>query len=390
MKLICTQQELNSNLALVSRAVSQRPTHPVLANVMLEADKQNQQIRLVGFDLSLGIQTTFTAQVEENGTVTIPAKLLGDIVAKLAPGEVSLDDDAGEEKIALTSNSGKYQMRGMSAEEYPELPLAESGSAQQLPSAAAIEGLKGTLIACSQDESKQILTGVYLKVKSDGLEFAATDGHRLSIVEVPIDRSPDTDGADDEDAETSAPSEVLFEVTVPARALKELEKMLASQGEEQFSLHLDSGQVIFELTENRKLTTRTLEGKYPDYRLLIPKQFQRQISLDRKNLSAALDRISVIADRANLVKFTIDSEQQKLSLSVEAQDLGSGEEVLDAQISGGDLEIAFNAKYLMDGIKTINTQEIAINLNGAIEPVILSPVGGNKVTYLIMPVQLRS
>jgi DNA polymerase-3 subunit beta len=222
------------------------------------------------------------------------------------------------------------------------------------------------------------------------LEFAATDGHRLSIVEVPIDRSPDTDGADDEDAETSAPSEVLFEVTVPARALKELEKMLASQGEEQFSLHLDSGQVIFELTENRKLTTRTLEGKYPDYRLLIPKQFQRQISLDRKNLSAALDRISVIADRANLVKFTIDSEQQKLSLSVEAQDLGSGEEVLDAQISGGDLEIAFNAKYLMDGIKTINTQEIAINLNGAIEPVILSPVGGNKVTYLIMPVQLRS
>jgi DNA polymerase III subunit beta len=387
MKLICSQQDFNSNLALVSRAVSARPTHPVLANVMLEADANRQQVRLVGFDLSLGIQTAFAAQVDEDGKITIPAKLLNDIVSKLAPGEISLDDEAGAEKIALVSTSGKYQMRGMGAEEYPELPLAESGEAQQLPGAAVIEGLKGTLIACSQDESKQILTGVYMKVKTDCLEFAATDGHRLSIVQVP--RVLAVGEEDTEEAATDT-GEILFEVTVPARALKELEKMLPSQVDSLFGLHLDQGQVIFELGDERKLTTRTLEGKYPDYRLLIPKQFQRQISLDRKLLLSALERIAVLADTTNLVKFTIDSENQKLSLSVEAQDRGSGEEVLAAQISGADLEIAFNVKYLMDGIKTINTQEIAINLNGAIEPVILNPVGGTNITYLIMPVQLRS
>jgi DNA polymerase III subunit beta len=396
MKFTCTQQDLSSNLALVSRAVSARPTHPVLANVMFEADTQSQQVKLVGFDLSLGIQIAFAAQVEEDGTTTIPAKLLNDIVSKLPPGEISMDDEAGAEKILLVSSSGKYQVRGMSAEEFPELPLAEEGEARQLPEEALIEGLKGTLVACSQDEHKQILTGVYLKVKSDCLEFAATDGHRLSIVEVARETEVEEESSEmEEDGEVKPAAhtngEVQFEVTVPARALRELEKMMAHANMEAggLGLHLEQGQVVFECGSDSKLTTRTLEGKYPDYRLLIPKQFQRKVTVDRKKLLSSLERINVLADRTNLVKVDIDSEHQKVILSVEAQDLGSGEEALDAEVSGANLEIAFNIKYLMDGLKTISTQDIAIHLNGAIEPVILNPVGGTPITYLIMPVQLR-
>lgn len=398
MKFACTQHDLNINLALVSRAVSTRPTHPVLANIKLEATCQGSagaladsgQIRLTGFDLSLGIQASFSARVEEEGMLTLPAKLLNDIVAKLPSGDVTLDDAAGENLVTITSVSGRYQVRGMSAEEFPELPSIEDGSNHQLPATAFIDGLKGSLVACSQDETKQILTGVYLKVEPERLEFAATDGHRLGIVEV-YPAETEVASADDDDLEAQSNASIgSFEVTVPAKALRELEKMLGSRSEqERLRLQLEQGQVVFGWGE-QKLTTRTLEGKYPDYRLLIPKQFQRQITLDRKQLLSSLERIAVLADATNLVKFSIDSSNNSVALSVEAQDRGSGRELLNAQISGADLDIAFNIKYLMDGLKTLPTQEIVINLNGPLEPVILNPLGGVKMTYLVMPVQLRT
>ena len=403
MKFVCTQHDLNVNLALVSRAVSTRPTHPVLANIKIAATTDPDRIQLTGFDLSLGIQTNFAARVEEEGTLTLPAKLLNDIVAKLPSGEITLDDEAGENLITITSANGRYQVRGMSAEEFPELPSIEQGETNQLPAAAFIDGLKGSLIACSQDESKQVLTGVYLKVEPDRLEFAATDGHRLGIVEVYPNESSASQATEEAAADVKTGS---FEVTVPAKALRELEKMLTStplsaegSGQEgdsrterlcqRLGLQLEQGQVVFGWGD-RKLTTRTLEGKYPDYRLLIPKQFQRQITIDRKQILGALERIAVLADQSNLVKFSIDSAAQSLALSVESQDRGNGKESLIAQISGADLDIAFNIKYLMDGLKTLPTQEITISLNGPLEPVILTPLGGVKMTYLVMPVQLRN
>ncbi|WP_309742766.1 DNA polymerase III subunit beta [Chamaesiphon sp. OTE_20_metabat_361] len=388
MKFVCTQHDLNVNLALVSRAVSTRPTHPVLANIKIDATTNPDCIQLTGFDLSLGIQTNFLARVEEEGTLTLPAKLLNDIVAKLPSGEITLDDEAGENLVTITSASGRYQVRGMSAEEFPELPSIEQGETNQLSATAFIDGLKGSLIACSQDESKQVLTGVYLKVEPERLEFAATDGHRLGIVEVYPNES-DTVPSDQEAPD--AASTGSFEVTVPAKALRELEKMLATgQDGDRLGLQLEQGQVVFGCGKHRKLTTRTLEGKYPDYRLLIPKQFQRQVTLDRKQILSALERIAVLADQSNLVKFSIDNTSQSIDLSVESQDRGSGRESLTAQISGENLDIAFNIKYLMDGLKTLITQEITISLNGPLEPVILTPLGGVKMTYLVMPVQLRS
>jgi DNA polymerase III subunit beta len=387
MKFVCTQHDLNVNLALVSRAVSTRPTHPVLANIKIAATTNPDGIQLTGFDLSLGIQTNFIAQVEDEGTLTLPAKLLNDIVAKLPSGEITLDDEAGENLVTITSASGRYQVRGMSAEEFPELPSIEQGETNQLSATAFIDGLKGSLIACSQDESKQVLTGVYLKVEPERLEFAATDGHRLGIVEVYPNES---ESSQMPQAGSVAANTGSFEVTVPAKALRELEKMLGSGQEgDRLGLQLEQGQVVFGWGD-RKLTTRTLEGKYPDYRLLIPKQFQRQITVDRKQILSALERIAVLADQSNLVKFSIDSTNQSINLSVESQDRGSGRESLVAQISGADLDIAFNIKYLMDGLKTLPTQEITISLNGPLEPVILTPLGGVKMTYLVMPVQLRN
>ncbi|MGB5963380.1 MAG: DNA polymerase III subunit beta [Coleofasciculaceae cyanobacterium] len=386
MKLVCTQSDLNSNLSLVSRAVPSRPTHPVLGNVLFTADLASQQVQLTAFDLSLGIQTSFAATVETGGKITIPAKLLNDIVSRLPEGEITLEDQATETDegdsvlVTLTSASGQYQMRGMGADEFPELPQINKGLFIQLSAEALTEGLSGSLFATSSDETKQVLTGVHLTMQQDSVEFAATDGHRLAVVET-------TNQNTEEETETE---DQALEFTLPARALRELERMVGMrQSSEAVSLQFEQGQIVFQGGEHR-LTSRTLEGQYPAYRQLIPQQFQRQITIDRRQLLSAVERIAVLADQKNnIVKFSIDYAGQELSISVEAQDVGSGRESMPAQVTGESLDIAFNVKYLIDGLKALSTSEIQMQMNTADTPVILTPLGGLKMTYLIMPVQIR-
>ncbi|MDZ8109505.1 MAG: DNA polymerase III subunit beta [Nostoc sp. DedQUE12a] len=387
MKLVCAQSDLSTNLSLVSRAVPSRPNHPILANVLLQADAETNQVSLTAFDLSLGIRTSFNAEVWEGGAIALPAKLLVDITSRLPEGEITLDDESaltgatssGEGLIVtLTPKSGYYQVRAMGAEEFPELPVIENTEVIHLTTAALIEGLRGSLFATSADETKQVLTGVHLTVKEDTLEFAATDGHRLAVVETSNERP--LDGTNQ------------LEVTVPARALRELQRMLAhsASSDEPVALHLDQGQVVF-AWQNQRLTSRTLEGQYPAYRQLIPRQFERQVTIERRQFISTLERIAVLADQKNnIVKLSIDSEAQEIILSCEAQDVGSGREPMPAQISGENIEIAFNIKYLMEGLKELPSSEIQMHLNQSLTPVIFTPLGGLKMTYLAMPVQLRS
>lgn len=386
MKLVCTQSDLSTNLSLVSRAVPSRPTHPVLANVLLQADAQTNQVSLTAFDLSLGIRTSFNAEVLEGGAIALPAKLLVDITSRLPEGEVTLDDqsslhsetDAEGLSVTLTPKSGHFQVRAMGAEEFPELPIIDKAEPIQISTASLIEGLRGSLFATSSDETKQVLTGVHLTVKEDTLEFAATDGHRLAVLETTND-SPLGDHHQ-------------LEVTVPARALRELQRMLGHNAvsDDAIALYLDQGQVVF-AWQNQRLTSRTLDGQYPAYRQLIPRQFERELTIERKQLISTLERIAVLADQKNhIVKVSINSAAQEITLSCEAQDVGSGRESIPAQISGEDLEIAFNIRYLMEGLKELPSPEVQVHLNQALTPVIFTPLGGLKMTYLAMPVQLRN
>lgn len=386
MKLVCTQSDLSTHLSLVNRAVPSRPTHPVLANVLLQADADTNQVSLTAFDLSLGIRTSFSAEVFQGGILALPAKLLNDITSRLPEGDITLDDEsntvASESSegltLTLTPQTGRYQVRAMAGEEFPELPLLEEAQTMELSATALIEGLRGSLFATSGDETKQVLTGVHLKIQPDTLEFAATDGHRLAVVST-ANENPDES------------EENQLEVTVPSKALRELEKMLVHNKSENelVTLNFDSGQVVFQW-QNQRLTSRTLEGQYPAYGQLIPQQFEREINLDRRQFVTALERIAVFADQKNnIVKINVDSIEQQITISVEAQELGSGRDSISAEISGEDIVIAFNIKYLMEGLKALPSTEILMQINQPLTPVIFKPLGGINMTYLAMPVQLR-
>jgi DNA polymerase-3 subunit beta len=170
-----------------------------------------------------------------------------------------------------------------------------------------------------------------------------------------------------------------------------LDRIVAkSSGEDIVEFFIDQGVALFELN-NVRLTSRTLEGQYPAYRQLIPRQFERQVTIDRRQFLSALERISVVTDeKNNVVKISIDNAAQEITLSCEAQEMGSGRESMSAQISGEDIDIAFNVKYLMEGLKNLPASEIQMHLNQNLTPVIFTPLGGLKMTYLAMPVQLRN
>ena len=394
MKIICSQSDLKNNLAFVSRAVPARPEPLVLGNILLVADETNQKITMTAFDGSLGIRASFQGEVATGGMVALPAKLFNDIVSRLPEMEIALNCGDGEAEetnlvVTLSAASSKLQINGMDGSEFPELPTVSSDRVIELPVNILLEGLKGCLFAASTELSKQVLTGVHLSSSQDStvddafLEFAATDSHRLSVVKAFLA---------DSDSETATEVDVAnladLGVTIPASALRELEKMV-SEGQSTVKMRYDESQIIFE-TGERVLNTLRLTGAYPPYERLIPDSFSRQLTCDRKRLISSLELVSVLAQKNNIVKFSLNSGDEELTLSVDTPDVGSAKQSLPAEIIGEDIEIAFNIKYLMDGIKAIASAEIKMQLNEWNQPVIFTPIGGLEVTYLVMPVQIRN
>lgn len=374
MKLVCSQTELNTSLSLVGRAVSTRPTHPILANVLLTADAETGRLSLTGFDLSLGIQTSIAATVETSGAITLPARLFGDIVSRLSSGNpVTLNCAECHTQLELTSMSSSYQINGISAEDYPGLPLSHKTTPVVVNSDVLLRSLRSTIFAASNDESKQILTGVHLTLNG-ALECAATDGHRLSVLTV---------------ANTEANQG--FEVTIPARSLRELERLLAGAKDQDVELFSEQGQVV--ITAGQQiLTTRSLDGTYPKYQQLVPEKFDRKVTVNRKALIAGLERVSILADQHNnVVKFRTEPDLGQVVLQADAQDVGSGLECIAAEISGNATKIAFNSRYLIDGLKVISSEDVILQCNAPSTPAVLrSADNSSEYLYLVMPVQVRS
>ena len=383
MKLVCSQTELNTALQLVSRAVANRPTHPVLANVLLTADAGTGKLSLTGFDLNLGIQTSLIASIDSSGAITLPSKLFSEIISKLSSDSpITLISDDSKEQVQITSKSGSYQVRSMTADDFPELPIVENESFLKINASSFANSLRSTLFASSTDEAKQILTGVNLSFNKNSIKSAATDGHRLAILSLHDVISSDNESNIYEN----------IEVTLPSRSLREVERFLsACKSETEISFFYDQGQVVF-ISSDQIVTTRTLDGTYPNYNQLIPDDFQHTLELDRKNFILALDRISVLAEQHNnVVKISTNKKESLLNITAEAQDLGSGFESIPINFDSDDIEIAFNSRYLLEGLKIIETDTILLKFNAATTPAIFTPSDdGKQFIYLVMPVQIRS
>ena len=385
MEIVCNQNEFNNAIQLVGKAVSSRPTHPILANLLLTADQGTNKISLTGFDLNLGIQTSFDATVNKSGAITIPSKLLSEIVNKL-PSEtpVSLDVDETSDNISIKSDRGSFNLKGIPSEDYPNLPFVESGTSLNIDSSSFLKALKLTIFASSSDDSKQLLTGVNFTFNLKYLESAATDGHRLAVVLV--DNKENFDEKED-----FASNEENLSVTIPTRSLREIEKLVSLRSSENsIKLFYDKGQVVF-ISSNQIITTRTLEGSYPNYPQLIPDTFSKLFTFNTKNLIEALERIAVLADQQNsVVKIKLEDKDLAL-ISADAQDIGNANEMVPVSYDFDQFDIAFNVRYLLEGLKVITSQNVIFKCNLSTTPAVIVPEDNiNSFTYLVMPVQVRS
>ena len=385
MEIVCSQNEFNNAIQLVSKAVSSRPTHPILANILLTADQGTNKISLTGFDLNLGIQTSFDANVIKSGAITIPSKLLSEIVNKL-PNESPISVDANEDSddILIKSDRGSFKIKGISSDDYPKLPFVESGTSLNIDPISFLKALRLTIFASSNDDSKQLLTGVNFTFKQKYLESAATDGHRLAVVLIDNDKK----GNENQD---NLSNEENFSVTIPSSSLREIEKLVSLKTSgNSIKLFYDKGQLVF-ISSNQIITTRTLEGKYPNYPQLVPDTFSKFFTFNTNKLIDALERIAVLADQqSSVVKIKFDDNDIAL-ISADAQDIGSANESLSVVCDGEKFDIAFNVRYLLEGLKVISTENVTLKCNLSTTPAVLIPENNdNSFTYLVMPVQVRS
>ena len=385
MEIVCNQNEFNYAIQLVSKAVATRPTHPILANLLLTADQVTNKISLTGFDLNLGIQTSFDATVKKSGAITVPSKLLSEIVNKL-PSEtpVSLDVDESSDNILIKSDRGSFNIKGIPSDDYPNLPFVESGTSLNIEPSSFLKALKLTIFASSSDDSKQLLTGVNFTFNLKYLESAATDGHRLAVVLV--------DNKENfHEKEDIVSNEENLSVTIPTRSLREIEKLVSLRTcENSIKLFYDKGQVVF-ISSNQIITTRTLEGSYPNYSQLIPDNFTKLFTFNTKKIIESLERIAVLADQqSSVVKIKLE-EKDFAVVSADAQDIGNASELVPVSFDFDQFDIAFNVKYLLEGLKVISSENVIFKCNLPTTPAVLVPEDNfNSFTYLVMPVQVRS
>jgi len=275
--------------------------------------------------------------------------------------------------------------RSMSADDFPDLPLVERGTSLKLNPLLLSNAIKSTLFASSTDDAKQLLTGVNLTFDGYGIESAATDGHRLAVLNLNNILS------DSKEIDSSTKFE-KFSITLPSKSLREVEKFLSTCDISQpINFFIDKGQVVF-ISVDDIITIRALEGSYPNYSQLLPDTFENELEFDRKEFISSLERIAVLADQHNnVIKVTTDGSANLIKISTDAQDIGTGYESLPVSYKGDSFQIAFNVRYLLDGLKVIDSNLIKLSCNSPTTPAVFSPINSDvNFTYLVMPIQIRN
>ena len=364
MKITCSREELTQKLAIVSRGVSTRTAVQILGGILLNAE--GGQLTLAATDMELSLRASLEAQVEGEGSVVVPGRLLVELARLLPDTDVMIEQRADEGVIHVSSGSFESRLNTFTAEDFPRLPDAESLERHTVDRDALLETISRVGRSASRDESRPVLTGVLVRFEPGKLVMAATDSYRLSVKETPLDGS--------------VPE---LEAIVPARALAELARI--GQGAEQIELGVHENQVVFGV-DGVWLTTRRIDGQFPNYRQLIPESFDHEVPLPRDEVLDVVRRIAVMAQRNSPLRLRFAEGQ--LTVSARTQDVGEAEESLPVPFSGEPLEIGFNAEFLRDGIESVTGETIRFRLISPLRPCVLQAEGADDFLYLIMPIRL--
>jgi len=378
MKIQILQENLVKALNIAGRLISSKTQLPVLSNVLLSTEEN--RLKIASTNLEMGVVIWVGAKIEKEGSITLPCRILQEYVSSLPADKVDLEV---KENIAiLNCGQNNASFNGISASEFPSMPKKEK-TIFNFPGPFFSKIISQVAFASATDEGRPILTGVFVKSENKTLTFAATDGYRLSVKRIEIDK---------ETKEKEKKTEVKS-LVIPARSLIEAEKIISDfQKQEgnivELGLTKDENQIIFDFPEI-ELSTRLLEGEFPDFEKIIPTEYTQRVFLEKDELTQAVKIASIFArDSANIVKLSFSDG--KLKISANSPQVGQNTSEIEAKIEGEGGEIAFNFRFLLDFLSSIDSKEIIFEMTGPLNPGVFKVKDDPSLLHIIMPVRLQS
>jgi len=370
MKFKVAQENLAGALQIAQRAVSPRSTVPVLSGILVETTPEG--LALSATDQEIGIRATLPATVSAEGSMVFPARL-GDIVKKIPFGEISFDVDVSSNTATITWERSRFVIHGFPAEEFPPLPEPAPDGGYTISQAVLRRLVRQTAFAVSHDESRPVFTGVLALFEDGQVKLVATDGFRLALAQGPCSGSQgDGPGG---------------EVIVPGRALTEVARVLGEEGDGPIRIYLAGNRVFFE-SDTERVVCRLIEGQFPPFKQVIPKQFVTRITCSTQGFLDACERASLIArEPGQAVKLQVNGSTMVISAS--APEVGNVTEEIPVESQGDSLEIAFNPRYLIEGLRNIDDDKTDHEFTGPLSPSCMRPAGdGESFTCVVLPMRL--
>jgi DNA polymerase-3 subunit beta len=363
LKLTISRDVLADRLGLVARAVSTRTSVLVLGGIQLRAE--GGQLHLAATDMELSLRSAVDVDLSGEGEVVVPGRLLLDIARSLPEADVSIEHKPDEAVVLITCGGASYRIHTYSAEDFPRLPEIESIDLHPIDGEALLETVNRVGRSASRDESRPVLTGILVRFEPGKIVMAATDSYRLAVKETAADGTlPE------------------LEAIIPARALQELSRLAAGSAEVELGVH--ENHVVFG-SGGAWLTTRRIDGQFPNYRQLLPEQFEHELEFPREELLEVVRRVSLMAQRNSPLRLRFADGE--LTVSAVTQDVGEARESLPAAFAADPLEIGFNAEFLRDGLDSVDTPTVKMKLISPLRPAVLEGETADY-TYLIMPIRL--
>lgn len=368
MKITCKTDDLKKVLNAVQRAVANKGILPVLSNILISSEQSTgQYLKLSGTDLEIGIEAHLDAELLAPVHTTVPAKKLFEIVNKFPDESIQLHF-SDSNKVELSGHKLLFQLNTLPAEDFPKLPQRQQEQVLEMNLLAFAQAIRQTSFAAAIDSAKTILTGINVQVLAHEMKLAATDGYRLAVRTIPL-------------AQETEP----FQLVIPKRTLVELEKLIKQDEQETLLMSISQNHIIFE-SQDKRLTSRLIEGKYPDYNKILPRQFERKVWIETRPFLAAVERVAIMAsDQTHVVSFQIQTDKMIVSAGTEH---GKAEEEMDIKSEGEPLNISFNAQYLIEVLRTYaeDSSHLLLQLNSEVKPVVVSSVDNDDYLCMLMPI----
>jgi len=368
MKFSASREKFIGSLGIAARGVSTRSAIQTLAGVRLQAEQG--RVELQATDMELGIRVFAEASVEREGTVVLPGRLLLDVIRSLPKDELSLEYRSSEGDVEVVSGPSRFHLRTLPADEFPKLPEVGDASIMRVPSGAFVETIGRVARSASRDETRPHLTGVLVSASERELRMVATDSYRLSVKETSLDSA--LDGS--------------LEANVPARTLQELSRISTAGGDGPIEIAALEHQVLFRVGDVT-LSSRLVEGRFPNYRQLLPETFEHELRISGPELLEVVRRISLLAQKNTPLRMRFT--EGTLEVSAQTPDIGEASESLPVPFKGETLEIGFNPEFLRDGLESAESDDLILKLISPLRPGLIQSGDDGGFLYLVMPIRLN-